>query len=197
MSKKGGYLIIDLKNIDLNSIYSVGGTYDWSNNSGLLPDLYNVLEQNYFKQALVTGIKINGIERNDFITTIYLNGTSYSFNVYGFTVNIVDKKTMNVGTSLIIHSIYGNITTDGIIKINYGDFPYSKRLSLRLSLSGTTTIIQTSFDVWDGNEISYAVEIFSDGTYVVTLDATETEYFIIKVSGGPVTNSKYEIAFLG
>lgn len=197
MSKKGGYLIIDLKNIDLNSIYSVGGTYDWSNNSGLLPDLYNVLEQNYFKQVLVTGIKINGIERNDFITTIYLNGTSYSFNVYGFTVNIVDKKTMNVGTSLIIHSIYGNITTDGIIKINYGDFPYSKRLSLRLSLSGTTTIIQTSFDVWDGNEISYAVEIFSDGTYVVTLDATETEYFIIKVSGGPVTNSKYEIAFLG
>ena len=197
MSKKGGYLIIDLKNIDLNSIYSVGGTYDWSNNSGLLPDLYNVLEQNYFKQVLVTGIKINGIERNDFITTIYLNGTSYSFNVYGFTVNIVDKKTMKVGTSLIIHSIYGNIPTDGIIIINYGDFPYSKRLSLRLSLSGTTTIIQTSFDVWDGNEISSAVDIFSDGTYVVTLDATETEYFIIKVSGGPVTNSKYEIAFLG
>lgn len=99
MSKKGGYLIIDLKNIDLNSIDSDGGTYDWSNNSGLLPDLYNVLEQNYFKQVLVTGIKIYGIERNDFITTIYLNGTSYSFNVYGFTVNIVDKETMGVGTS--------------------------------------------------------------------------------------------------
>lgn len=196
MSKKGGYLIIDLKNIDLNSIDSNGGTYDWSNNSGLLPDLYNVLEQNYFKQVLVTGIKINGIERNDFITTIYLNGTSYSFNVYGFTVNIVDKETMGVGTSLIIHSIYGNIPTDGIIKINYGDFPYSKRLSLRLSLPGAT-IIQTSFDVWDGNEISSGTVIFSDGTYAVTLDATETEYFIIKVSGGPVTNSRYEIAFLG
>lgn len=196
MSKKGGYLIIDLKNIDLNSIDSDGGTYNWSNNSGLLPDLYNVLEQNYFKQVLVTGIKINGIERNDFITTIYLNGTSYSFNVYGFTVNIVDKETMDVGTSLIIHSIYGNIPTDGIIKINYWDFPYSKRLSLRLSLSGTTTI-QTSFDVWDGTEISSEVVIFSDGTYAVTLNATETEYFTIKVSGGPVTNSNYEIAFLG
>lgn len=196
MSKKGGYLIIDLKNIDLNSRDSDGGTYDWSNNSGLLPDLYNVLEQNYFKQVLVTGIKINGIERNDFITTIYLNGTSYSFNVYGFTVNIVDKETMDVGTSLIIHSIYGNIPTDGIIKINYWDLPYSKRLSLRLSLSGTTTI-QTSFDVWDGTEISSEVVIFSDGTYAVTLNATETEYFIIKVSGGPVTNSNYEIAFLG
>lgn len=197
MSKKGGYLIIDLKNIDLNSIDSDGGTYDWSNNSGLLPDLYNVLEQNYFKQVLVTGIKINGIERNDFITTIYLNGTSYSFNVYGFTVNIVDKETMDVGTSFIIHSIYGNIPTDGIIKINYWDFPYSKRLSLRLSLSGTTTTIQTSFDVWDGTEISSEVVIFSDGTYAVTLNATETEYFTIKVSGGPVTNSNYEIAFLG
>lgn len=197
MSKKGGYLIIDLKNIDLNSRDSNGGIYDWSNNSGLLPDLYNVLEQNYFKQVLVTGIKINRIERNDCITTIYLNGTSYSFNVYGFTVNIVDKETMYVGTSLIIHSIYGKIPTDGIIKINYGDFPYSKRLSLRLSLSGTTTIIQTSFDVWDGTEISSEVFIFSDGTYAVKLDATETEYFIIKVSGGPVTNSNYEIAFLG
>lgn len=196
MSKKGGYLIIDLKNIDLNSRDSDGGLYDWSNNSGLLPDLYNELEQNYFKQVLVTGIKINGIERNDFITTIYLNGSSYSFNVYGFTVNIVDKETMDVGTSLIIHSIHGNIPTDGIIKINYGEFPYSKRLSLRLSLSGTT-IIQTSFDVWDGAEISSGVVIFSDGTYAVTLDATEREYFIIKVSGGPVTNSNYEIAFLG
>lgn len=193
MSKKGGYLIIDLKNIDLNSD---GGTYNWSNNSGLLPYLYNVLEQNYFKQVLVTGIKINGIERNDVITTIYLNGTSYSFNVYGFTVNIVDKETMDVGTSLIIHSVYGNIPTDGIIKFNYGDFPYGKRLSLRLSLSGTTRI-QTSFDVWDGTEISSEVVIFSDGTYAVTLNATETEYFTIKVSGGPVTNSNYEIAFLG
>lgn len=195
MSKKGGYLIIDLKNIDLNSLDSNGCPYDWSNNSGLLPDLYNVLEQNYFKQVLVTGIKINGIERNDFITTIYLNGTSYSFNVYGFTVNIIDKETMGVGTYLIIDSIYGNIPTDGIIKINYGDFPYSKRLSLRLSLSGTT-IIQTSFDVWDGNEISSEVVIFSDGTYEVKLNATENEYFTIKVSGGPVTNSRYEIAFL-
>lgn len=196
MSKKGGYLIIDLKNIDLNGVGSDGGTYDWSNNSGLLPDLYNVLEQNYFKQVLVTGIKINEIERNDFITTIYLNGTSYSFNVYGFTVNIVDKETMDVGASLFIHSIYGNIPTDGIIKINYWDFPYSKRLSLRLSLSGTTKI-QTSFDVWDGAEISSEVVIFSDGTYAVTLNATETEYFTIEVSGGPVTNSNYEIAFLG
>lgn len=190
MSKKGGYLIIDLKNIDLNS------PYNWSNKSGLLPDLYNVLEQNYFKQVLVTGIKINGIERNDFITTIYLNGTSYSFNVYGFTVNIEDKETMFVGTSSIIHSIYGEIPTDGFIRINYRDFPYSKRLSLRLILSGTT-IIQTSFDVWDGNNITGEAVIFSDGTYTVTLDATEIEYFTIKVSGGPVTNSSYEIAFLG
>nr|DAI46665.1 MAG TPA: hypothetical protein [Caudoviricetes sp.] len=39
--------------------------------------------------------------------------------------------------------------------------------------------------------------IDSDGTYAVTLNATETEYFTIKVSGGPVTNSNYEIAFLG
>lgn len=36
MSKKGGYLIIDLKNIDLNSKDISGGIYDWSNNSGLL-----------------------------------------------------------------------------------------------------------------------------------------------------------------
>lgn len=196
MSKKGGYLVIDLKNIDLNSLDADGNGYDWSNDSGLLPDLYNLLEQNYFKQVLVTGIKINGIERNDVITTIYLNGTSYSFNVYGFTVNIENKERMNVCPTLFIHSIYGNIPTDGIIKINYGDFPYSKRLSLRLSLSGTT-IIQTSFDVWDGSQISSDVVIFSDGTYAVTLDAIEIEYFTIKVSGGPVTNSEYEIAFLG
>lgn len=39
MPKKGGYLIIDLKNIDLNSIDSYGGTYDWSNNSGLLTQI--------------------------------------------------------------------------------------------------------------------------------------------------------------
>lgn len=196
MSKKGGYLIIDLKNIDLNSKSNDGSGYDWSNDSGLLPNLYNLLEQNYFKQVLVTGIKINGIEKNDVIATVYLNGSTYSFNVYSFTINLENKETMDVAPSLCIHSVYGNIPTDGIIKINYEEFPYSKRLSLRLSLSGTT-IIQTSFDVWDGNQISSDVVIFSDGTYAVTLGATETEYFTIKVSGGPVTNSQYEIAFLG
>lgn len=196
MSKKGGYLIIDLKNIDLNSKGDDGGVYDWSNNSGLLPDLYSLLEQNYFKQVLVTGIKINGIEKNDLIATVHLNGSTYSFNVYGFTIIIENKETMDVSPSLFIYSVYGSIPTDGIIKLNYGEFPYGKRLSLRLSLSGTT-IIQISFDVWDGNQISSDVVIFSDGTYAVTLGTTETEYFTIKVSGGPVTNSQYEIAFLG
>ena len=195
MSKKGGYLIIDLKNIDLNSKGDNGSVYDWSNESGLLPDLYNLLEQNYFKQVLVTGIKINGIERNDLIATVYLNGSEYSFNVYGFTINIIDKERMGVSPSNYIYSVYGTIPTDGIIKFNYEEFPYSKRLSLRLTLSGKT--IQISFDVWDGAEISSDVVIFSDGTYSVTLGTTEIEYFTIKVSGGLVTNSNYELAFLG
>ena len=195
MSKKGGYLIIDLKNIDLNSKGYNGSVYDWSNESGLLPDLYNLLEQNYFKQVLVTGIKINGIERNDLIATVYLNGSEYSFNVYGFTINIIDKERMGVSPSNYIYSVYGTIPTDGIIKFNYEEFPYSKRLSLRLTLSGKT--IQISFDVWDGAEISSDVVIFSDGTYSVTLGTTEIEYFTIKVSGGLVTNSNYELAFLG
>ena len=67
MSKKGGYLIIDLKNYDL--LTTVEGT-------SVLPikyckELIQLLEQNFNKQVLISGITINKIEKNDCISNIH------------------------------------------------------------------------------------------------------------------------------
>ena len=76
MSKKGGYLIIDLKNYDL--LTTVEGTSS-------LPikyceELFQLLEQNYNKQVLISGITINKIEKNDCVVNIYYYDNYYVFD---------------------------------------------------------------------------------------------------------------------
>lgn len=56
MSKKGGYLILDLENIDLtlqNNLFSIKKA----------ESLFNFIKNNYHKQVIISGIKINGIEK--------------------------------------------------------------------------------------------------------------------------------------
>ena len=82
MSKKGGYLIIDLKNKDLISLTDKTFSQDE------LKEMYDSLEHNYHKHVIISGIVINKIEKNDFITDVYY---SEADNEYRFKVSLYNS----------------------------------------------------------------------------------------------------------
>lgn len=122
MSKKGGYLIIDLKNYDL--LTTVEGTSS-------LPikyceELFQLLEQNYNKQVLISGITINKIEKNDCVVNIYYYDNYYVFDLYGLRIKL-SKTSCNcsLGNKMDFYEISEplNKTTQSV-KIAISDFPH-------------------------------------------------------------------------
>lgn len=120
MSKKGGYLIIDLKNKDLISLTNKTFSQDE------LKEMYDSLEHNYHKHVIISGIVINKIEQNDFITEVYYSklDNEYRFKVYGLIIILTrDDTTKKVYISLgdLLTIVSGSTDSEGLIKINYSD----------------------------------------------------------------------------
>ena len=71
MAIKGGYKLIDLKDIKL----TVGG------NGVTVKGIYNSIESSYNKPLILTGINIGGIERNDVFINFAVNSGNYVANI--------------------------------------------------------------------------------------------------------------------
>ena len=193
MSRKGGYLIIDLENIDLITQSNLFSTKK-------AETLYKLLESNYHKNVIISGIKINGIEKNDCVTNInrihmgdlYM----YAFKIYGIYVNILRTpdqgygiNTANVGLDILS----GTTDTTGAIKINYKDFAY--RNNLCVAIQHATGTITATYSVFVGDLFSEYV-IFNDGTVKITI-SPQSDYYTIKITGGTVNALQYEVYYLG
>lgn len=148
MSKKGGYLIIDLEN---NNIVTPKSSSNFK-----LTLTYNIgalLEQNYHKHALVSGIVVNGIEKDDFLTIVEKTSTAYYFKVYGFIIKIYIS-------SGEVYAIFNErpvyyttrFTSDKKAIINCNDFPYTSNLVLMTSFG--TNYIQIPFNMLKGNSFN-------------------------------------------
>ena len=74
MSLKGGYKIIDLKGVDVTK------------STLMIKGIYESIESNYGKPLLISGIVIDGVEKDDVFVQATLNGTAYEFNIYGYTI---------------------------------------------------------------------------------------------------------------
>lgn len=193
MSKKGGYLIIDLENIDLmtqNNLFS----------TKKVESLYKLLKSNYHKNVIISGIKINGIEKNDCVTNIHYTklGTAdiYAFKIYGIYVDILN--TPNEGYGITTENaglgvLTGTTDETGSIKINYSDFEY--RDNLCVAIQHATGTITVAYSVFFGDLFSEYV-IFNDGTVKITI-SPESYYYTIKVTGGTVNGLNYEVYYLG
>ncbi len=89
---KGGYQILNLKNINL----AVG-------TPTVITEAYETLEGNYKKAVLVTGFKANGTEVGDFFTLPYVAQANYVIKVavgennYTITIAADDKVTLTQG----------------------------------------------------------------------------------------------------
>lgn len=89
---KGGYQILNLKNINL----AVGV-------ASVVPEAYETLEGNYKKAVLVTNLMANGVEIADFFTLPYVSESNYVIKVvvgeitYTLTINADDQITLTQG----------------------------------------------------------------------------------------------------
>lgn len=200
MSRKGGYLILDLENIDLtkqSNLFSIEKA----------KSLFNVIKNNYHKQVIISGIKINGIEKNDCVTDIFYNITSdseaYGFSIYGITVSllhtlkhiaVLPEYSINV-VSGALDELSGVTDNGGVIKGNYNDFVYRK--NLRLILAHGDELIFVPYDILTPNAISGPQVIYNDGTNKIVLDATENDYYTITITGGTVNGLQYVIDYIG
>lgn len=192
MSKKSGYLIIDLKNKDLLQLTNELFTQTE------LKEIYELIEHNYHKNVLVTGIVINNIEKNDYITNIYYSNNAYTFKVYGLIIELSqDAKTKRLSLTLTDTLTYVSGVTDseGIIKINYSDFPYTNNLHLLVKLGDTT--IQVGFSVVEGPTADGNTLLYNDTLHTIALSPIETDYYTIIITGADNANAVYDIIYLG
>lgn len=200
MSKKGGYLILDFENIDLtiqSNLFSIKKA----------ETLFNLIKNNYHTQVIISGIKINGIEKNDCVTDIFYNAysdmESYIFSIYGINVSLLHTlKYIAVLPEYSVNVVAGNLDelsgvtdNEGVIKVNYSDFVYRK--NLRLILSHGEEIIFVAYDILASNAVSGPQVIYNDGTIKIVLDATENDYYTIKITGGTVNGLTYAIEYIG
>lgn len=122
MSRKGGYLIIDLKNYDLLTIVE--------GNSALpikyCEELFQLLEQNYNKQVLISGITINKIEKNDCVVNIYYYDNYYVFDLYGLRIQLSKTSCKcSLGNKMDFYEISEPLSkTTRTVTIAISDFPH-------------------------------------------------------------------------
>ena len=89
MSLKGGYKIIDFKDINL-----VTGT------ASTIAGVYDAIESNYRKAILISGISIDGVKMADsFVELLLVDGTEYTGTLYGKTLTITDTDAVTVKAS--------------------------------------------------------------------------------------------------
>ena len=83
---KGGYKIIDFKDVP----FETGGA------AMMIEGIYDTVEASYRKPLLLSGLNIDGIERNDVYATPTLSGSNYVFTAYGKTITITDTDAVSV-----------------------------------------------------------------------------------------------------
>ena len=77
--RNGGYKIINLKDVNLTSTTKkVSGIHD-------------DIENSYRKPLLLSGITINGVEKNDAFVAPTISSGSYLFKVYGGTITVTSQ----------------------------------------------------------------------------------------------------------
>lgn len=106
MSKKGGYKIIDLKNVDLTT------------ENLKIDGIYNAIESNHRKAIMLSGIVIDGVEKDDCYVTLKIDSGNYVIeNVYGRTLTINDEDEISINIYFnVLKASDLDLTNEGAIE---------------------------------------------------------------------------------
>lgn len=88
MSLKGGYKIIDFK--DINLVTGVGIS---------ITGVYDAIKSNSRKAILISGISIDGVKMADSFVELLVNGTKYTGTLYGKTITITNTDVVTIKES--------------------------------------------------------------------------------------------------
>ena len=77
--RNGGYKIINLKDVDITST------------AKKVVGIHDDIENSFRKPLLLSGITINGAEKNDAFVAPTVSSGSYLFKVYGGTITITSQ----------------------------------------------------------------------------------------------------------
>lgn len=89
MSLKGGYKIIDFK--DINLVTGIGIRIN---------GVYNAIKSNYRKAILISGISIDGVKMADSFVELLVDGTGYKGTLYGKTLTISNTDAVTIKASV-------------------------------------------------------------------------------------------------
>ena len=128
---------------------------------------------------------------------------AYIFSIYGITITLLHTlKYIAVLPEYSVNVVSGGLAelsgvtdNEGVIKVNYSDFVYRK--NLRLILTHGEEVIFVAYDILTPNAVSGPQVLYNDGTTKIVLDATENDYYTIKITGGTVNGLSYAIAYIG
>lgn len=188
MSKKGGYLIIDLKNYDLLTIVE---------DDSFLPikyckELFQLLEQNYNKQVLISGITINKIEKNDCVVNVYYHDTYYVFDLYGLRVQLsATSCKCSFDSKMDFYEISQplNQTTQSV-KIALSDFPHINNVYAVIDYNPTNndshTYYMYNLPIVKFRDTTTIYTIYASDILTVTLEV-EDEYYNFVIDGSLIS----------
>lgn len=83
---KGGYKIIDFN----DAPFVTGGSTITING------IYDAVKGSYRKPLLLSGLNIDGTDRNDVYATPTISGSNYVFTAYGKTITITNADAVSV-----------------------------------------------------------------------------------------------------
>ena len=184
MSKKGGYLIIDLKNYDLLTTVE---------DTSALPikyckELFQLLEQNYNKQVLISGITINKIEKNDCVVNINYYDNYYVFDLYGLRIQLSKTSCKcSLGSKMDFYEISEPLNqTTKSVKIALNDFPHINNVYAVIDYNPTTndshTYYMYNLPIVKFRDTTTTYTIYASDLLTVTL-IVEDDYYNFVIDG--------------
>lgn len=85
MSRNGGYKIIDFKDVNIQTGESV-----------VVAGTYESIESSYRKALMISGVTIDGVEKNDCFVDCAFADNSFTFSAYGKTFTITNDDTISL-----------------------------------------------------------------------------------------------------
>lgn len=82
---KGGYKIVSLNDIEIPT-----------ENGVTIPGIYNIIENNYRKPLLLSGIIIDGVEKADTFITVTTSDSNFTFTAYGKTYTVTSDNLVTI-----------------------------------------------------------------------------------------------------
>lgn len=201
--KKGGYKIIDLqsygKKVDLSEDSVFGMVFD-----GTSGNIYEDIEGSYNKALLISGIIIDGVEKNDvFVSEYKVINANYQLSIYGYKLIIQDDNSIDISPEVLIMEDE-DLTLDGttiiVPTITYGqqtkiigNIPVGPKDEIRFTMldgkkyDNISVINNTTLSGFSLIVQSIEEGIMNDVTYGFTENTTITQLIITYDGGGIIT----------